>query len=225
MARSTISSLFGSSPVKPLQTHMDRVQACIMELIPFFNAVFEEDWAEARKQRGKISRLEREADKLKRNLRLNLPKSLFMPISRRDLLEILTMQDKIANKAKDIAGLITGRKMVIPAEITDQFFEFVERSIDASAQAQKAINELDELVETGFRGGEVNLVQSMIKRLDEIEGDTDKLQIRIRTEVAKLEKTLPPIDAMFLYEVIDWVGDLGDRAQQVGSRLELLLAQ
>ncbi len=225
MARSTISSLFGSSPVKPLQTHMDRVQTCIMELIPFFEAVFEEDWGEARKQQGKISRLEREADKLKRNLRLNLPKSLFMPISRRDLLEILTMQDKIANKAKDIAGLITGRKMVIPAEITDQFFEFVERSIDASAQAQTAINELDELVETGFRGGEVDLVQSMIKRLDEIEGDTDKLQIRIRTEVAKLEKTLPPIDAMFLYKIIDWVGDLGDRAQQVGSRLELLLAQ
>ena len=41
----------------------------------------------------------------------------------------------------------------------------------------------------------------------------------------KLEKTLPPVDAMFLYKVIDWVGDLGDRAQQVGSRLELLLAQ
>jgi len=225
MARSTISSLFGSSPVKPLQTHMDRVQACIAELIPFFDAVFEENWAEARKQQGKISRLEREADKLKRNLRLHLPKSLFMPISRRDLLEILTMQDKIANKAKDIAGLVTGRKMVIPAEIADQFLEFVERSIDASAQAQKAINELDELVETGFRGGEVNLVQSMIKRLDEIEGDTDKLQIRIRTEAAKFEKTLPPVDAMFLYKVIDWVGDLGDRAQQVGSRLELLLAQ
>ncbi len=225
MARSTISSLFGSSPVKPLQAHMDRVQACIMELIPFFEAVFEENWGEARKQQGKISRLEREADKLKRNLRLHLPKSLFMPISRRDLLEILTMQDKIANKAKDIAGLITGRKMVIPAEIRDQFFEFVERSIDASAQAQKAINELDELVETGFRGGEVTLVQSMIKRLDEIESDTDRLQVRIRTEAAKLEKTLPPVDAMFLYKIIDWVGDLGDRAQQVGSRLELLLAQ
>jgi uncharacterized protein Yka (UPF0111/DUF47 family) len=30
---------------------------------------------------------------------------------------------------------------------------------------------------------------------------------------------------MFLYKIIDWIGDLADRAQQVGSRLELLLAR
>jgi len=225
MARSTISNLFGSSPVKPLQTHMERVHICVCGLVPFFKAVLKQDWAEASAQQQKIAQLEREADKLKRELRLNLPKSLFMPISRRDLLEILSMQDMVANKAKDISGLIIGRKMIIPAEIGDQFLLFVERSIDASAQAQTAINELDDLVETGFRGGEISLVQSMIRRLDEIESETDRIQIKIRGELAKLEKTLHPVDVMFLYEIIDWVGDLSDRAQQVGSRLELLLAQ
>ena len=46
-----------------------------------------------------------------------------------------------------------------------------------------------------------------------------------KTQLAKLEKSLPPVDVMFLYKVIDWIGDLGDRAQQVGSRLELMLAR
>lgn len=225
MARTTISSLFGSSPVKPLQTHMASVQACIIELVPFFEAVLAQDWKEARKQQKLIARLEGKADKLKRELRMHLPKSLFMPVSRRDLLEVLTMQDKIANKAKDVAGLIIGRKMVLPEELGPQFLEFVTRTIDASAQAQVAINELDELIATGFRGSEMELVASMILRLDEIEGDTDKLQVAIRKQLFKMEKDMPPIDVMFLYEVIDWIGDLADNAQRVGSRLELLLAR
>lgn len=225
MARTTISSLFGKSPVHPLQTHMASVQDCIVELVPFIKAVIKQDWKQAKEQQKKIARLEREADKLKRNLRLHLPKSLFMPISRRDLLEVLTMQDKIANKAKDIAGLITGRKMTFPEEMNSQLLAFIKRSIDASKQAQKAINELDELVETGFSGREVTMVQEMIKKLDDIESDTDKMQVKVRAALFKKEKDLPPVDVMFMYRIIDWIGDLGDLSQRVGSRLELMLAR
>jgi hypothetical protein len=30
---------------------------------------------------------------------------------------------------------------------------------------------------------------------------------------------------MFLYQIIDWVGDLADLAESVGARLEILLAR
>ena len=225
MARSTISSLFGASPIRPLQQHMQSVQVCVEQLIPFFKAVLAKDWETVAKERQEISRLEREADKLKRDLRLHLPKSLFMPVSRRDLLEVLTMQDKIANKAKDIAGIITGRKMEFPEGLDTLLLEYVERSIEASAQAQKAINELDELVATGFRGNELTVVENMIRDLDTIEGETDRLQINLRAEIYKRESELPPVDVIFIYKVIDGIGELADRAQRVGSRLELMLAR
>ena len=225
VTKNYIGSLFGTSPVRPLQTHMASVQACITELPEFFKAVINEDWKEAAKQQKKISKLEHEADDLKKSLRLHLPKSLFLPVSRRDLLEVLTMQDNIANKAKDIAGLILGRKMIFPEGIGDKFVEFVERCIDASAQAQKAINELDELVETGFGGNEIKVVSAMLKKLDKIENDTDKIQVTIRSTLFKIERDLPPIDVMFLYKIIDWTGELADISQKVGSRLQLMLAR
>jgi len=225
MAFTTISNMFGASPVKPLQQHMDSVQVCISRLIPFFDAVLAEDWDEARKHQAEIARLENAADVLKKELRLNMPNSLFMAVSRRDLLEVLTMQDKIANKSKDIAGLITGREMSFPEDFGPLLKAFIERSIEASAQAQKAINELDELVETGFRGNEVQLVVAMIQKLDEIESDTDKIQVKIRTALFAIENDLNPVEVMFLYRIIDWIGDLGDLSQRVGSRLELMLAR
>ncbi len=223
--KSFVFSMFGSSPVSPLQQHMAKVQVCVQEVIPFLEAALAQDWVRAREVQKRIAVLEGEADALKKELRLHLPRGWMMPVSRRDLLEALRMQDKIANKTKDIAGLIIGRRMVFPTEIAEKLLEFARRCIDATAQAQLAINELDELVETGFRGHEVELVEKMITELDAIEADTDTLQVEVRDLLFSKEKELYAVDVMFMYNIIDWIGDLGDLAQRVGSRLLMMLAR
>lgn len=220
-----IYRMFGTSPVRPLQQHMAKVHACVAELVPFFEAVVAHDLERVGAVQEKIVSLENEADVLKKDLRLHLPKDMFLPVSRGDLLDLLTVQDGLANKAKDIAGLMLGRKMTLPDSMGAHFIEFVKRNVDASEQAQKAINELDELVETGFRGGEVNLVNTLIKTLNGIENDTDILQIDIRRKLFAIERDLPPVDVMFIYQITQWVGDIADLAQRVGSRLQLMLAK
>ncbi len=220
-----LSRIFSRSPVKPMQHHMDKVVDCVSELQSFFKAVVDGDWERALEIQRIIGILENEADQIKRDIRLHLPKGIFMPVSRIDLLEMLRIQDKVANKAKDIAGLMLGRKMEIPPEISDQMVEFINRSVEATRQARTAINELDELFETGFRGAEVDLVESMIKRLDAIEKQNDEQQVKLRASLYPLEEKLNPIQTMFLYKIIDWIGEIADLAQRVGSRLEYLLAR
>lgn len=65
----------------------------------------------------------------------------------------------------------------------------------------------------------------MIDELDVIENETDDLQINIRQDLQALEKQLDPIDVMFLYRVIELLGDIADRAQSVGRRLEILMGR
>jgi len=101
----------------------------------------------------------------------------------------------------------------------------VARTVDASAQALRAMNELDELLETGFAGREAKLVETLVEELGQIEQDTDRLQVEMRRGLFALEKELPAVDVMFLYQIIDWIGDVADRAQRVGNRLEQLLAR
>lgn len=218
-------SLFGRSPIGPMQQHIAKAHECAANLVPFFEAVMAEDWAKVEQVQQEMSRLEHEADKLKKSVRLHLPKSLFLPVPRSDLLELLSVQDKVANRAKDIAGLMLGRHMAIPQPLQPLMRTYVQRSVDASAQALKAMNELDELLETGFAGREAVLVETLIEELGSIENDTDRLQIEVRRNLFKLEKDLPPVDVMFLYQIIDWIGDVADRAQRVGNRLEQLLAR
>ena len=225
MPTNAFLGVFAKSPIKPMEDHIKKVHQASKALIPFFNHVFKEEWKEAEEIRLNIRNLEREADDMKRDIRLQLPRGLFMPVERTDLLELVTQQDKIANKAKDIAGRVVGREMTIPAEIQEDFLAYVVRCVDATRQASKAINELDELLETGFKGREVTLVEKMLVELDAIEQDTDDMQIKIRRQLRAIENELNPIDAMFLYKIIEWVGDLAEIAERVGSRLELMLAR
>lgn len=223
--KTSIFSMFGRSPIHSVEEHMQAVQTCVECLNPFFSAILDRDWHQAEVLQTKIRTFENKADEIKKDLRLHLPKSLFLPVPRSDVLELLTVQDSVANRAKDIAGLILGRKMEIPESLAQEFSSFLQRSIDASGQAAKAIAELDDLLETGFQGSEVKLVESMIEKLDEIEHDTDEMEIKLRRKLFDIENLLPPIHAMFLYKIVEWIGDLADRAQQVGERLQLLLAR
>ncbi|MDA9556345.1 TIGR00153 family protein [Vibrio sp.] len=220
-----IMGLFAKSPIKPLQEHMTRVNECCSHLIAFFDATFEEDWDKAEMERSTISHIEKTADALKRDIRLKLPRGVFLPVDRNDMHELLTRQDRLANTAKDIAGQVYGRKLSIPEDMQDFFKAYLQRSLDASQKAQEVINEFDELLETGFKGREVNLVEEMIHQLDIIEDDTDYMQIQLRSQLFKLEPELNPVDVMFIYKILEWIGAIADHAQRVGSRLELMLAR
>ena len=219
-----LANIFGSSPVQPLEKHIDLAFRCAKKLRPFFAAVIDGDRERMAEVRSQIEALEHEADDMKKEIRLHMPKSLFMPVPREDLLELLLVQDKIANRTKDVSGVIMGRQMSIPEPIADKFLEFVDSNIDAAKQARKSVRELDELFTAGFKGAEVTLVSALIEELDQMETKTDLQQTIIRSALFEIEKTLDPIDAMFLYEVIEITGEIADMAERVGRRLELLLS-
>ena len=219
-----LANIFGASPVQPLEKHIDLAYRCAKKLRPFFAAATGGDWDKAARVRDEIEGLEHKADDLKKEIPLHLPKSLFMPVPREDLLELLLVQDKIANRTKDVSGLVLGRKLQIPESIAERFLDFVDRNIDASKQARKSVRELDELFTTGFRGAEVSLVSALIEELDRIETDTDTKQAELRAALFDIEDSLKPVDAVFMYQVIELTGEIADMAERVGRRLELLLS-
>jgi hypothetical protein len=204
---------------------MAKAQNCVVLLKQFLKASLEKDWVKAESIQQEIRRVENEADDIKANVRISLPKNIFLPVPRTDLLELLSTQDHLANGAKDIAGLMLGRKMEIPESLTDAFAIYFDECMEASEQALKAINELDELLETGFRGREVELVEGLVIELDRLEHKTDLSQIQLRAELFKLEESLPAVNVMFLYKIIDLVGELADISQKIGARLLLLMAR
>jgi len=220
-----LSDLFARSPIGPIQEHMQIAYQAAQLLPGLFRAAVAQDWDQVRLLQKEISRAEREADRLMRSVRRHLPKSLFLPVPRSDLLELVKIQDSVANTAKDIAKLVRERAMQFPEGLQPDLLEFVDACTTAVTQAQNAIEELDELLEVGFRGREVKLVEEMLKQLDKLERRTDKLGGSLRGKLFAMERELYPVDVMFLYRVLQLLGSLADDAEAVGDRLQVLLAR
>jgi len=225
MVGNIISDMLGKSPVQPIQEHIDIACQCASLLPSMVEAANLNDWDKVASINEEIRELENKADNEKLKIRSNLPKSLFMPVPRQDLLELVLVQDKIANTAKSVAGMINQRSIQLPEGMYDDFYNFVLLCVDAANFAKKSVHELDELYETGFRGAEVKLVQELIDSLDNIETKTDEKEDLLQQSLFKIEKDLDPIYVMFLYKLIDKVGGIADISERVGRRLELLLAK
>ncbi|HEY9034510.1 MAG TPA: TIGR00153 family protein [Pseudomonadales bacterium] len=221
----SLAQLFGRSPIKPLQEHMKTVVSCAGHLTDFFQAANAGDWQQAQDCYQQIKQLENRADAQKREIRLHLPRSFFMPVARNDLLTMLSLQDKVANTAKDIAGLMLGRQMSFPADMHQPIMAFVESALAVAAKAKAVINEFDELLETGFGGREVDVVEKLVSALDDLEHDNDDIEITIRASLRRQENTLPPVDVMFMYRIIDLIGRLANNAQKVGDHVHIIVAR
>jgi predicted phosphate transport protein (TIGR00153 family) len=221
----TFSRLFGQSPFTALQEHMRVVVECAREVQPLIEALAAGDQVRVVELKDRIFEREAEADRIKHELRAHLPKSLFMPVDRRDLLEVLLLQDTIANVAQDIAGLLVERKMSIPDFLRDPLIVLTARCVDTVEHAARVIEELDELLAIGFRGREADVVDKMLTELNAIEDETDELGIALARALFDHEDELKPVSVMMWYQIIEWIGDLADYAEKVGDHLRLLIAK
>ena len=222
--RNPLGSLFGRSPIRPIQEHMQMADQAAQLLPDLFSACEAQDWQAVSDITAEIAKAERAADKLKRSVRRHLPKSLFLPVPRSDLLGLVSIQDSVANTAKDIAVIVKGRQMRFPDKLIPALEDYVEATAATSHQALKAIQELDELLEVGFSGREVKLVEDMLKELDKLERVTDKHGAAVRAKLFRMEQELPPVDVMFYYRILSLLGSVADHAESVGDRLQTLLA-
>jgi predicted phosphate transport protein (TIGR00153 family) len=219
------ANLFGKSPFTALQGHMRVVLECVHQIPVLFEALAKGDNQGVVAVKDIIFEKEAEADEIKNELRNRLPKSLLMPVDRRDLLEVLQMQDSIADTAQDIAGLLVERPMELPEFMQEPMHRLAHRCVDVCEMSAKIIEELDELLAMGFRGKEANKVEDMVSDLNKLEDETDELGIELARRLFQHEDEIKPVSVMMWYQLIQWVGDLADYAEKTGDRLRLLIAR
>lgn len=167
-----LARLLKSSPFKALQEHMRVVLSAVRPIPGLFESLTQGDEEGVRKAKDEIFEREAEADRIKNDLRAHLPNSLFMPVDRRDLLEILQGQDSIADTAQDIAGLLIERPMSVPDALKAPLCELAQRCTATCEHAGLVVEQLDELLEVGFRGPEAARVEGMLEELSRLEDST-----------------------------------------------------
>ncbi len=197
---------------------------CAEKLSTYFQATISADWDQATTIYAEISKIENKADDLKKQIRLSLPRSLFLPVPRSHLLELLHVQDKIANSAQDVAGRVLGRRLQIPSSVQPDFLDFLQSSVETVKLAHTTMGELNDLITSGFSQQRVETIEKILDELHSAEHANDLKQVELRQSLFAIEKELDPVDTMFQYNIIDLIAGMADQAQTVGNRMMYLIA-
>ncbi|MCP4904864.1 MAG: TIGR00153 family protein [bacterium] len=220
---SLIANLFGRSPIRPMQVHMKAAADCARVIPSLLEAMAAGDLAAIDRARTTINELEHQADELKHEIRIHLPKRLFMAVERHDMLEILDSQDSIADVAQDVAEMAAFRQMKTPSALREPLAALANSALATCGQSESVVNELDELIETGFGRHEVARVEEMISRLNDLESEADERGEEALKALFSIEDEIG-VGSYYWYQIINWIGDIADYAERTGNRIRLLIA-
>ena len=218
--------LFGRSPFPPLKEHMKLAVKCVEMLPKMLEAMFAKDKGQLKELRYKIFEIETEADKVFDHLSSQLPQSMFMPVHRHDLIAVLRSQEEIADTAQDIAGLLH-LHLEIPEELHKPLIALANKGVETCQEALKVVKSLEDLVETGFKGPDVERVHNLIDDVAKSEDGADMMGIDLTQTLYHHfhGKDVDAVSILFTYELIKLLGRLADHAELVGSRTRLLMAK
>jgi len=219
------SKLFGKSPFQPMKKHMSIANECAMHMPSAVEAFFNNDKDTLKQIKRSIFQLEADADKILEELQSRLPKSMFLPVDRGDLLEIMDSQELIADRAQDIIGLMIDLPMKVPEELQPSIIRLTNRVVDAVEGAYQIIKGFENLVETGFKGPHVGETQALIHDVIMIETDADSIGIEIAHDLFAHARSMDPVSVVFLYQLVNWIDDLADYSEKLAVRSRLLLAR
>jgi predicted phosphate transport protein (TIGR00153 family) len=220
----SILNLFAKSPFGPTQIHLMKVIECAHQLRPLFEAVCAEDGNALQKVTEQIDQLEHEADDLKNGIRNQLPRSLFLAVDRRDLLELIHVQDSIADSTQEVAGMLTLKPLRLPEALKPDVMTLIDEILITCDVAGAIGSELKDLAEASFGGPEAEKVLQMIDQLDNVETKSDVIGFRLARRLFAMEDRMKPVDVMLWYQIFYTTGQVGNYAERMGNRLRLLIA-
>jgi predicted phosphate transport protein (TIGR00153 family) len=204
---------------------MKKAVECAQQLHPLFEAALANDYAEIERVRELINQLEHEADEMKNEIRNQLPKSLFLPVDRRDLLELVHIQDRIADSVQEVAGMLTLKELRLPEALKEDAMHLIEEALVTVDMAGAIGAQMDELSVAGFGGLEAEKVLDMIDQLDDVETKSDVTGVRLARKLFALEDEMSPVDLMLWYQIFYTAGQVANNAERMGNRFRLLIAQ
>jgi predicted phosphate transport protein (TIGR00153 family) len=223
MPVNAMARLFGRSPFVPLQLHLDKISDCVQATVILLDRICAGEEFDVNEEARAISLLEHKADLVKNDIRNNLPRGLFMAIDRGQLLEILSLQDSIADKSEDIAVLMSIRPVKVISDLSVDLKAYIEGNVRAFQSVLQVMRELDALIESGFGGTEASRVDKMIDEVAHAEHECDIMQRQLMRNVLEHEDELSMGDFFVWQRLLHDIAGISNQSEKLANRVRMLL--
>ena len=226
MANLVLGRLFAKSPFNDLIEHMKLVDKCMENLKTALNDCFVKGEKDCSSKFSAVSNAEYDADQIKNHIRDNLPRSLFMPVSRHLFLEVLSIQDSLPDTAEDIGVLFSMKDSItLPEELKPLFQKLIDKSFLTFDQIKKVVFGMNDFAEASFAGKESSKFLSTLKELGKLEHEVDEIQAELLRQFFKIEDRFTPGEIYLWLNIFKKISDISNSSEKLGNRIRIMFAK
>ncbi|MFP4142788.1 MAG: TIGR00153 family protein [Thermoplasmata archaeon] len=218
LERSNPEEALIDSPFEGLKKHSALIKKAIDELMRGVKLYMEGRFEEAQKSFEKVAELEHQADKIKIEIRENLSRFIFLPVTRDEFLRLLKEADSILNHAEDVSLFLPMREEEIPDEIEEDFEEFSKKIFGSVKQVDELMSVFVGILKSSFGGKSKEKVRELQLQIAKKEYEADKIERKISKELFNHDED--PLKAIHLLKVVDKMDSIADHAENVGDMID-----
>ncbi|GLI36301.1 TIGR00153 family protein [Desulforhabdus amnigena] len=221
--RTAFLTLFRQSPFEGLKKHAKLIQ----EAAPIFRlavlAHLDGNNTEFESYHNKITIIEDQGDGIKRNIRGHLPRGILLPMDKFQLLWYLREQDKVLDGTQDVLHWLSYRKTVVPDELVDDLLLMVEKVIDVLKSIHPLVVAADNYFQH-FSENQRKEVKQAIRLIREYEFQSDQVERKLLSDILSYPFE-SPTSAYHLAELIRYMGDISNHAENAGDMMRAMIAR
>lgn len=193
-----------------IKQHFYKVGETVKEFRTFIFAYIEKK-PDYRDHSYAVHCLEHEADVIRHKIELKLFEGAFLPIYREDYVNLIEYIDKVANRCEDVADFVTLTRPNIPDFIVENIKKMVLATEDAFESMKEGFEIFMKDAHSVFGYSEKISTKEQI--VDKIEWDTLSMVF---------ESDIPLAEKLLLKELIQAIGKISNRMEDVGNQFELI---
>lgn len=198
--------------------HVELVYQCVYKLVDVMEHYYEHDFDSMDDEVNEITRIEQEADEIRRKMEIEFFKGAFLPFDREDRINLAEQVDAVADAVQSTAYAISLGKITFPKSFKEDFAELVKTSCDVVALLRDCIKTLD-----------VDLGAALAKTHDiekkEDEGDVIERRITRRLYEAYRNDEISILKFIELKNITEKIGNIADRSEDASDRVPIIVAK
>ncbi|WP_457743148.1 TIGR00153 family protein [Thermococcus sp.] len=208
-------AIFGgkeSNVFETINRHLDAVGKTLDAFRSLMEAYISDDLEKAKKIEEEVTKLESEADKLRRSIELMLYEGAFLPASRGDYVRLSELIDQVADAAESAAHTLILAKPHVPEELKEEIMKLVDSAIETYRRLMEAVKALNE---------DVDKALELAKETEDLEENADRIEYDVKAKVFDSE-SITTYAKIIWNQALTKVGDIADRAEDASDQVMLM---
>ncbi len=221
----TIGGKFGPNVLEPLYEHLCKGRHCAELVAELVDACIEHDDARVQTMAAHIIEAELQADHIKLAIRHGLTKSIFAAVQRSDVLQIVRYQDRICDKAEDIAKLLTLRRNSVAPVPGDALRALMRSVLEAVTALACAVQHMLAGADDGTQPAcQITTMADALERIHGLENASDVLIGQFLKALFEYERASDPVSVMMLFQAARLLGQMADAAENASEFYAAIVA-